>query len=166
MLMILITLSLAAILVAWAGTSFGAFSGGSSLYFAQRGQAMQERFVIENAFFLKTGTPPNTLLIFVRNVGSIEVNITAIYVNGTSLGGSLQSTPTSTPPLCATLRLGSNTPNLPVQTVCEFSLLVTPGNSVVRGGAICGSTWCPNSIFYILVASNRGNQAVYTARGP
>lgn len=79
MLMILITLSLAAILVAWAGTSFGAFSGGSQIFFNQRGQALQEKFVIENVFFDK---PNNIIRIFIRNVGVEEIKIVAIYVNG------------------------------------------------------------------------------------
>jgi len=160
MMMILITLSLAAILVAWAGTSYGALTGGSQLFFQQRGQALQERFVIENAFFFKSS---NTLQIYVRNVGAIEVEIVAIYVNGTSLT-----------PQTGTGRCSLYNPSLPpsptnvplvVQAVCVFALTVTPGNGVVQGDAVCGSTWCTSSMFYILVASGRGNQASYTARG-
>src|SRR3972149_2331295 len=88
MLMIAITLSLAAILVAWAGTSFGAFSSGSQLFFAQRGQAMQERFVAENVYFNST---QNFIRLFVRNVGAMEVKIVAIYVNGTEKSSALVS---------------------------------------------------------------------------
>jgi FlaG/FlaF family flagellin (archaellin) len=145
MLMITITLSLAAVLVAWAGTTYGAFSSGSQLFFVQRGQALQERFVIESVFFDKTASPARVLL-FVRNVGVEEINIVAIYVNGTSrtptTGGSM-CTFTGTPP-SVTLTVGA---------VCEFSLSWNP-------------TWAPGAIFNILVASARGNQAAYTARGP
>ena len=88
MLMILITLSLAAILVAWAGTSYGSFTGGSQLYFAQRQQALQERFAIEMVFFNKTGSN-HTLMVFVRNVGVQQITIVAIYVNGTSIQNSM-----------------------------------------------------------------------------
>jgi len=160
MLMILITLSLAAILVAWTGTSYGAFTGGVQVFFAQRQQALQERFVIENAFFVKSS---NTLDIYVRNVGAIQISIDAIYVNGTSLSGSNIQTGGG---LCSLYSSSSNNP-LGVQSVCEYGLTVTQTNGVVKGGAAScsGQTWCTGSIFYILVASARGNQAAYTARG-
>ncbi|MGA2791040.1 MAG: hypothetical protein ABSF00_09755 [Candidatus Bathyarchaeia archaeon] len=163
MIMISITLSLAAILVAWAGTSYGAFTGGTNVFFAQRGQALQENFVIEEAFFVKSS---NTLDIYVRNVGAIQISVVAIYVNGTSISGSNIQTGGS-PPLCS-LSTSTNPTNLVVQQVCEYGLTVTQGNGVVRGGAaLCtGQTWCTGSLFYIVVASGRGNQAAYTARGP
>jgi hypothetical protein len=160
MLMIAITLSLAAILVAWAGTSYGAFTSGSQLYFAQRQQALQERLVIENVLFNNTNpSNANRLLIFVRNVGLEQVNIVAIYVNGTSLSPEAPTTPGTQHILCtlpqnATLGVGS---------VCEYNVLVT---SVLTGGAVCGSTWCSGTMFYIIVATARGNQATYIARGP
>ncbi|MGD0175546.1 MAG: hypothetical protein ABSC50_01830 [Candidatus Bathyarchaeia archaeon] len=146
MLMILITLSLAAILVAWAGTSFGAFSGGSQLFFVQRGQALQERFVIENVFFNAT-SPNHNVMIFVRNVGLEDISIVAIYVNGNS-GLAFAS---------ATWLCQGKTCSLPfalgVQQVVEFNLN-------------WGSTWTSGTVFTIVVASARGNQAVATARGP
>jgi TRAP-type mannitol/chloroaromatic compound transport system permease large subunit len=144
MLMILITLSLAAILVAWAGTTYGAFSGGSSLFFQQRGQALQERYVVEQVFFNKT---TNSIMIFVRNVGSIEVHLVAIYVNGSShppeafnSGGWLCTLP------------GSDNGLLPVQSVCEFNMNVSP--------------WQPGDIITVVVASARGNQVTTTVRAP
>ncbi len=163
MLMIGITLSLAAILVTWAGNSYGAFSSGSQLFYQQRGQALQENFVIEEAFFIKSS---NTLDIYVRNVGAIQLNVVAIYVNGTSLSGSNIQTGTG---LCS-LYSGNNPllvqPSL--QAVCEYGLTVTQGNGVVTGGAASctGQTWCTGSLFYIVVATARGNQVGYTARGP
>jgi archaellum component FlaF (FlaF/FlaG flagellin family) len=163
MIMITITLSLAAILVAWAGTSYGAFTGGTNVFFGQREQALQENFVIEEAFFIKSS---NTLDIYVRNVGAIQISVVAIYVNGTSISGSNIQTGGS-PPLCS-LSTSTNPTTLVVQQVCEYGLTVTQGNGVVRGGAaLCtGQTWCTGSLFYIVVASGRGNQAAYTARGP
>ena len=163
MIMISITLSLAAILVAWAGTSYGAFTGGTNVFFAQRGEALQENFVIEEAFFIKSS---NTLDIYVRNVGAIQISVDAIYVNGTSISGSNLQTGTG---LCS-LYSGNN-PLLvqpSPQAVCEYGLTVTQGNGVVTGGAAscAGQTWCTGSLFYIIVASGRGNQAAYTARGP
>ena len=144
MLMILITLSLAAILVAWAGTTYGSFTGGSSLFFLQRGQALQERFVIEEVFFNKTGSNHN-LLIFVRNVGVQQINIVAIYVNGTT------PTQNSANWLCTIPSGGSAL--LAIQAVCEFNLLWP-------------NAWNSGSIFNIVVASARGNQVTTTVRAP
>jgi len=158
-MMIGVTLSLGAILVAWAGQSYGAFGGGSQIFFQQRGQALQENFVIEAAFFVKSS---NTLDIFVRNVGAIQVYVVAIYVNGTSISGSNLQTGGS---LCS-LSSGSNNP-LGVQVPCEYGLTVSQSDGVVTGGAICtGLAWCSGSIFIVVVASSRGNQATFTARGP
>ena len=163
MLMIGITLSLAAVLVAWAGQSYGVFSGGSQLFYQQREQALQENFVIEEAFFIKSS---NTLDIYVRNVGAMQINVVAIYVNGTSLPNGSNGVQSGTG-LCS-LSTSTNPTNLNVQQVCEYGLTVTQGNGVVTGGAAscAGQTWCTGSLFYIIVASGRGNQAAYTARGP
>lgn len=161
MLMILITLSLAAILVAWAGTTYGAFSGGSSLYFLQRGQALQERFVIEDAFFNKTNPPQ--IMIFVRNVGVEQVNLVSLYLTATPSSGSpttSQYAPGTSPidPYCTpntnpadggqTLVVGAGNPN----NVCEFRITI--------------SAWTSGTIFNVVVASARGNQATYTVRAP
>ena len=165
MLMIGITLSLAAVLVAWSGQSYGAFSGGSQLFYQQREQALQENFVIEEAFFIKSATPP-TLDIYVRNVGAIQISVVGIYVNGTSLSNGSNGVQSGTG-LCS-LSTSTNPTNLNVQQVCEYSLTVTTSNGVVTGGAASctGQAWCTGSLFYIIVASGRGNQAAYTARGP
>jgi hypothetical protein len=145
MMMIGITLSLGAILVAWAGQSYGAFSGGSQLYFQQRGQALQENFVIEEVFFEKNTT--GQVFIFVRNVGLININLVAIYVNGTSIAPAslkIASCPFSGSPSSASIGVGQ---------VCEFSWQQS-------------SVWNSGTIFYIVVASTRGNQVASTARGP
>lgn len=140
MLMISITLALAAILVAWAGTAYGTFSSGSGIYFAQRGQAMQERFVIENVFFNKTGTNHN-IMIFVRNVGAEEVKIMGFYINSQP-----QTAKTGFSWLCplpVTIGVGG---------VCEFSTDST--------------AWSSGNVLNIVVTSARGNRATFTARGP
>lgn len=152
MLMILITLSLAAILVAWAGTSYGAFTGGTQVYFAQREQALQERFVIEEVFFNKASS---LIFVFVRNVGALQVNVVAIYVNGSAL------TPQTGTGLCTIPTLltiqGSN-------PVCEFSLNWTIQDPNCSRSS--NPTWCTGDVFNIVVTSARGNQAAYVARGP
>lgn len=148
MLMILITLSLAAILVAWAGTSYGTFASGSQLFFAQRGQALQERFVVENVFF-NTG-PPKTILIYIRSVGPIDISIDTIYINGnpvaTPFSPSVKCTLSTTTQTYTTFPVGG-----PVGGVCQFNLTYT---------------WTEGTTYAILVATARGNQAAYTARAP
>ena len=152
-MMIGITLSLAAILVAWAGQSYGAFSGGSQLYFQQRGQALQEDFVIEEVFFNKTA---NQVFIFVRNVGLININIVALYFNGTS------QTPVSAGHGSTCTFSGSpSSASIGVSSVCEFAI-TWPSSS-------CPPNYCPwvsGDVFYIVAASLRGNQVTTTARAP
>src|SRR5208337_2223171 len=69
MMMITITLGLAAILIAWTGSTYGLFTSGAQIFYAERGQALQERFTIENTFFNTTGTN-RRLLVYVRNDGA------------------------------------------------------------------------------------------------
>lgn len=149
MLMIAITLSLAAILVAWAGTTYGSFSGGSQLFFLQRGEAMQERFVVENVWFNKTGPGGGEIMVFVRNVGAEEVNIVALYVNGNPQALTSVLSPCSYDAAKGhvTIVLGSSNPN----NVCEFKLL--------------SMTWTTGQVLSIVLASDKGNQAAYAARG-
>jgi hypothetical protein len=137
MLMISITLALAAMLVAWAGTTYGTFSSGTGIYFVQRGQALQERFVIENVFFNK---PTSTVMIFVRNVGAEDANIVGLYMNGEAY------TPQTGAGFCAI------PVDLGVGSVCEFSIKMS-------------ATWASGAIFNIVVTSARGNRATFTVRG-
>ena len=143
LLMIAVTLSLAAILVAWAGTSFGSLTSGSELFFAQRGQALQERLVIENVFFNGTGSNLN-IMIFVRNVGEEQISLAAIYVNDTSLSPTGSGAWLCTGALPETIIVGG---------VCEFNVHWS-------------STWSSGSIFDIIVTTARGNRATFTVQGP
>jgi len=144
MMMILITMSLAALLVAWAGTSFGAFSGGAQLFFAQRGQALQERFVIEIVFF---NTTNHYIYVFVRNVGLIDFTLSSVYVNGNAI------TPTCSSSWQCLGKGSATNLDLPVQQVVELPLNY-------------GSSWPSGTVFNIVVASARGNQVQAMARGP
>jgi hypothetical protein len=163
-MMIGITLSLAAILVAWAGQSYGAFAGGSQLYYQQRGQALQENFVIEEVFFNKTA--PDQIYIFVRNVGLINVNIVAIYVNGTSLtpvssGHGSTCTFSGTPSTCTQSTSPIASAIFGVGAVYEFAV---NWPSCTYPPNYC--PWNTGNVFFIVVTSLRGNQVAYTARAP
>jgi archaellum component FlaF (FlaF/FlaG flagellin family) len=144
MMMIGITLSLGAILIAWAGQSYGAFSGGSQLFYQQREQALQENFVIEEVFFEKNTT--GQIFVFVRNVGLININVVAIYANGAPIAST--SLNIATCPFSGTPPSAS----IPVGVVCEFSWQPP--------------LWTSGFTFLIVVASQRGNQVASTWRAP
>jgi hypothetical protein len=158
MMMITITLSLAAILVAWAGTTYGLFSGTSQNFFQQKGQSIPERFVVENVFLSKS---PPQLKIFVRNVGAQPLFVVAIYVNGTSFaptesnsGSLIVQQP------CMVTQLNNVwVVNETVGSVCEFDLTMPTMDPTCP-------PWCSGDIFNIAVASSRGNSATLTIKGP
>jgi len=170
MMMITITLAIAAILVAWAGTTYGNYTGGSQLYFVQRQQALEEQFTIENVFFTKS---QGYIDIFVRNVGATNVSVVAIYVDG------IPMTPTGTGPNGATCTFSNslNPPALILGTVAassgvtactqmpnlaDFTVKLNNGFN-----SNCGTQpWCSGDVFYIVVASGEGNQATYSAGAP
>jgi hypothetical protein len=189
MLMILITLSLAAILVAWAGTTFGAFSGGSSLFFQQRGRALQERFVVENVYFDKyLQYPQGVIRLFVRNVGVEETVIVALYVNGNQPLPTAATTATATAGPTTTQSIIGN---FPYTTVTQYSSTLITGTTTLTTTSmtvvdILGPTysipvllpvggscefrftypWTSGQVFTFVIATLRGDQFTYTASAP
>lgn len=186
MLMISITISLGAILVAWAGTSYGGFTGGSEPYFVQRQQALQEQFVIENVGFEKSY---GYIDIFVRNVGASVVGIVAVYVDEISetptgtydylvpSSGQVGSCTFPSPPFPSTNPSGAfflgttsenpagsgcNQPPLTPPNMVDFNVRIT----TVLNGNCPTQPWCSGDILYIVVASSNGNQATYNVGAP
>lgn len=166
MMMITITLAIAAIVLAWAGTTYGNYTGGSQLYFVQRQQALEEQFTIENVFFTKS---QGYIDIFVRNVGATNVSVVAIYVNG------IPETPTGTGPngpTCtipsAGLTLGTVAASSGVSACAQSPNLADFTVKLNNGfNSNCPSQpWCSGDIFYIVVASGEGNQATYSGGAP
>lgn len=160
MLLIVITVSLAAIVVVWAGSTYGLFTGTAQKLFAQSGQALGESFTIENVFFLKSSS---ILKAFVRNVGAQPINIAAIYVNGTAY---FPVQPNSGPlvvvsPCKVNQVNGVWAANMTVGSVCEFDLTI-PNN---MDNSCAPSAWCTGDVFNIVVATVRGNRAALTASG-
>ena len=130
-LMVMAVFALGTILFAWATSSFGAYQGGSGVWFINRGEAMKERLVIEQVSFTSAYTPSlnELIIIYVRNVGTIDCKIAAIYVNA-----STQKVQTVNPPLAISLKVGS----------------VTSINVTLTG------TWHSGSVSTIGVATSRG----------
>jgi hypothetical protein len=169
MMMITIAIALASLVVAWAGTSYGLYTGGSQLYFNQRQQALEEQFTIENVFFTKS---QGYIDIFVRNVGATEVSVVAIYVDqipktptGTGPNGATCTIPTGSPP---GLILGTVAASSGV-TACDQKPNVADFTVQLQNGfnSNCPTQpWCSGDIFYIVVASAKGNQATYSGGAP
>jgi len=134
-LMVMAVFALGTILFAWATSSFGMYQGGAGVWFINRGDALKERLVIECVEF--TGTPPgppavrDRINVYVRNVGTIDLKVVAIYVNGTT-----------------TLVL-STTPSLPISL----------GVGQVTCITVFVSPWRSDSVTSIMVATARGNSA-------
>jgi len=86
-LMVMAVFALGTILFAWATSSFGSYQGGAGVWFVNRGEALKERFVVEYVSFGKSGPPwynQDNITLLVRNVGSIDITVKAVYVNSTA----------------------------------------------------------------------------------
>jgi len=86
-LMVMAVFALGTILFAWATSSFGAYQGGAGVWFVNRGEALKERFIVEYVSFGKSGPPwfnQDNITILIRNVGSIDITVKAVYVNSTA----------------------------------------------------------------------------------
>jgi len=83
-LMINLAIVMGGIMVAWAMGLIGTYQGGTQIQYMLMGEKAQEAIVVENVW-LQGGT---SIKVFVRNVGSREAVIKAVYVNGTSVNPS------------------------------------------------------------------------------
>jgi len=83
-LMINTAIAMGAVMIAWAMGLIGTYQGGTQVQYMLIGERAQEAIVIENVW-LQGGT---IIKVFVRNVGSRDAVIRAVYVNGTSVSPS------------------------------------------------------------------------------
>jgi len=83
-LMINTAIVMGAVMIAWAMGLIGTYQGGTQIQYMLIGERAQEAIVIENVW-LQGGA---TIRVFVRNVGSRDAEIKAVYVNGTSVSPS------------------------------------------------------------------------------
>ncbi|HZY47580.1 MAG TPA: hypothetical protein VFE96_07265 [Candidatus Bathyarchaeia archaeon] len=132
--MLVIVVSLSSLLFVWAISSFGAYQGGAGYWFSSRSIANQERLSVENVFFTGAcGTCNNIVKIYVRNVGTIPVNVASVYVNG-----SLYTVPT--------------------QAINVGNVTAVPPS----GLPLVGQTWTHGDIQKITVATTRGTVVTST----
>jgi hypothetical protein len=121
-----LTLTMGVMAFFWASQTFGLQIGSAGVYFKNSSNSLLESLVIEDVWFNST----NKAWITVRNVGTIDVRIVAIYANST-----LQS---STNPA-----YGSS------------GILVGVGRAVTIQ-VTTGFTWTSPQFVYISVATSRG----------
>lgn len=79
-LMTTLTLTLGVLVFFWASQTFGIQIGNAGVYFQNSSAGLQENVVVEDIWFNAT----NQAWITVRNVGTIDVHVVAIYINSTS----------------------------------------------------------------------------------
>jgi len=72
------------VVVAWTSSNFATQQNEAGVFFSGRSDAMSESFVIEDVWFYGTGVN-----VTVRNIGTADLTVEAVYFNGTDrLGGS------------------------------------------------------------------------------
>jgi len=136
-LMTTLTITLGTIVVFWASQTFGIYQGSASVYFNNRAAALRESLAMEDVWFYSAGAScagsgtNSCINLTVRNTGSIELQIVAFYINGTSKT-----------PLSVTLPY-----TIPVGTSKTFAFLYSAS---AWGSAI--------KVYFIQVATARGSQ--------
>jgi len=133
-LMVMAVFALGTILFAWATSSFGMYQGGAGVWFVNRGEAMKERLVIEQVSFTSAVIPPGNelIVIYVRNVGTIDCKIVAIYVNASAMQNVSPATPIS-------LKVGSVTSiNVTLASPWHSGSVSTIGVATARGNVVSG----------------------------
>jgi len=78
-----LSLTLGIIVFFWASQTFGVYQGNAGVYFNSRGAALRETIVVEDVWFNMSGST-KYMYITVRNVGTIDIEIAGIYVDGVS----------------------------------------------------------------------------------
>jgi len=138
--MVMAVFALATILFAWATSSFGVYQGGAGVWFANRGEAMKERLVIEQVSFTSAFTGPipppanELIIIYIRNVGTIDCQIASIYVNA-----STSNIMSVNPSLSISLKVGSVTSiNVTLASPWHDGSVSVIGVATARGYVVSG----------------------------
>lgn len=133
-IMLSATMALGAIAINWAVPTLQLYQSNAGIYYEQRAKALKESFIIEDVWF---NPSPNYVNITIRNVGSIEIQIAALYINGTSYSFTLDPS-----------KRQVTTPEgqYPIRTY-KIDITSTPH-----------FTWVAGKKYLIVIATQRGNQ--------
>jgi len=132
-LMTMLSVTLGTVIFFWASQTFGVYQGNAGNYFSSRGAALQEIFAVEDVWFNMSGST-KYMWITVRNTGTIDIKIGAIYVDGTS-------TYTTSP------SLGTSGYQVTVGAAVTFRITYTGSKS-----------FSSSNNYFLQVATLRGNQ--------
>lgn len=130
--------ALFAIIYPWFTSSLTFSQSSAGLWYLSQEEASKERIVIEMVTFEVDSAGNKYVNIFVRNVGEIDVKITAIYING-----SAQT---------------NVNPPLPYRLYASANGAINVQNFKIA------YLWSENEIYMIKVVTSRGTEAIYEAK--
>lgn len=133
MLMTTVSITLGIMVLYWSSQTFSKYQGSAEIYFNSRASALREAFVVEDVWFYLSGST-RYMNITVRNTGTIDVKIVAIYVDGVS---SYTISPS----------LPSSGYQIPVGQSVTFRITYTGSKSFTTSNS-----------YFLQVATGRGNQ--------
>lgn len=83
-LVVTMVITLGTMLFIWTTGVIGVYQGGAGIWFMTRSEVMKERLSIEEVWFTNIlGTDQRNITIYIRNVGSNQIKVAAVYVNST-----------------------------------------------------------------------------------
>jgi archaellum component FlaF (FlaF/FlaG flagellin family) len=91
LLMINVAIVSGVLVYAWTQGILGEYTSGTTSYFHERGETMREKIAMEN-FRYDENSSNYKMNLTVRNIGSKDVWISAIYVNGTDVISLINAT--------------------------------------------------------------------------
>lgn len=139
MLMTTVSITLGIMVLYWSSQTFSNYQGSAGIYFNSRASALRETFVVEDVWFYLSGST-KYMNITVRNTGTIDIKIVAIYVDGISSYAACVSACPMSPPL-------SSGYQIPVGQAVTFRVTYTGSKSFQTTNS-----------YFLQVATLRGNQ--------
>jgi uncharacterized membrane protein len=126
-----------AIIYPWATSSLTLSQSSAGLWYSSQEAAIKERIVIEMVVF-KMNETGRYIDVYLRNVGEIDVEIAAFYINGSAQANVAPSLPKR---VYVSVEGAEN-------VVC-FTITYS---------------WSENKLYMIKAVTSRGNQAVFEAK--
>ena len=138
LMIVSIIFAMFAIIYPWSISSLTKSQSMANIWYSRQEEIAQERFVVEMAYF--NSTAPESIDVYLRNVGDIDINISEIYIDGV-----VQTT---------------IDPVLP-----EHVYIKTNGSSNVVVFTVTYS-WDNDETYRIKIVTERGETTVYYANAP
>lgn len=139
LIIVSIVFALFAVIYPWAMSSLTLSQSSAGLWYSSQEAAIKERIVIEMVVFKENSTG-RYIDVYVRNVGEIDVEIAAFYING-----SIQA---------------EVDPPLPKR----IYISVEGAENVVCFTITYKEHWSENAVYRIKAVTTRGNEAVFEAK--